>query len=1067
MPSILVATGFVRIDADARPATKALKAFGAIGSAALTSTIAPAAAAASAALLSVASSAAAAGGAAAVFGAAVIPQFKAITEASQKQATAEDAKTKATVASSEAQKLAKKYGYEYGQQVKITSKMSAEAREHAKQYNSALSSSQSASKSATMAQAIYNEKLAAMTPATRKTALAFEGLKDDFQNWSDGLSSSTMPIFTRGIEFLRKLLPKLTPLVRNVSKEINSFVTSLGEGVAGKTFREFGKNVSANGAGALGGFLAVVRNITVGFVGLLNTFMPMSKSVNGGLVSLTQRFAEWGATSKDSPGLQKMMQMAKDSVPSFVALAQAIGDVASAAGPLSGIGLKVLTLFAQLVSATPTPVLRLIVPVILAVNLGLKLYAIYTAAATAATWLFTTSVTASSGTLYTSRAVMIVHRIALIATAVATAATTAATWLWTAATTAASLAMTVLRGVLLGLRYALVVVRLAAALTTLGFRLLAIAIISNPIALAITALIALGLVFVLLWKKSETFRTIVIGAWDGIKTAALIVGQWFAGPFAQFFIDGWGKIMKYVINPIVWFFTKGIPAAAGAMMTAVVSSWTGLYTGVLATYNFLKTKVFNPLITFFTVYVPNGALNARNRVVGWWVSLRDGVAGVYASLRDRIFSPIGTFFTKTIPNWAKDMSNKVKGFFTSMRDGIGTIWQGIQNKAKAPINWVIDHVWNRGIVSVWGKIAGWIGLGNKLKTIKLLEAGGTVGRAQPGVFNKPTAIVGEGNSRYPEYVIPTDPKYATRARGLWNAAGAHFMEDGGILGSIGGAVRSAAGKVTGVVKGAVDFLSDPLGNAKKLLTHSLSGLSSIGSSDWAQAIAKLPRMAVDGLLKAVKSVGSDLIGAVGLGSGGNGGSGVSRWRGIVQLMLQSLGQPAAYTDLTLRRMNQESGGNPTIVNKWDSNWQAGHPSVGLMQVIGPTFRSYAGKYRSTGPFLYGVSTNPAANIYSSMRYALSAYGSLPRAYNRAGGYANGTAGTTTGMHLFGENGPELGFSPAGWRILNTRRTAALAGGGGVHIDHLTVENHGVIGSREETLDWLVEATDQLRRRGRL
>ncbi|MBH0247631.1 peptidase M23, partial [Streptomyces cavourensis] len=71
------------------------------------------------------------------------------------------------------------------------------------------------------------------------------------------------------------------------------------------------------------------------------------------------------------------------------------------------------------------------------------------------------------------------------------------------------------------------------------------------------------------------------------------------------------------------------------------------------------------------------------------------------------------------------------------------------------------------------------------------------------------------------------------------------------------------------------------------------------------------------------------------------------------------------------------------------NWINGTPSVGLMQVIEPTFKAYAGKYRKTGPFLYGVSTDPMANIYASMRYALARYGSLSAAYNRIGGYARG------------------------------------------------------------------------------
>ncbi|WP_247223610.1 peptidoglycan DD-metalloendopeptidase family protein [Streptomyces scabiei] len=124
-------------------------------------------------------------------------------------------------------------------------------------------------------------------------------------------------------------------------------------------------------------------------------------------------------------------------------------------------------------------------------------------------------------------------------------------------------------------------------------------------------------------------------------------------------------------------------------------------------------------------------------------------------------------------------------------------------------------------------------------------------------------------------------------------------------------------------------------------------------------------------------------------SGGDGGTGVQRWRGVVEQALGQVRQSLSLADTTLRRMKQESGGNPKAVNRWDSNWQAGYPSVGLMQVIRGTFRAYAGKYRNTGPFMYGVSTDPMANIYASMRYALSRYGSLSRAYNRPGGYALG------------------------------------------------------------------------------
>ncbi|WP_189552940.1 peptidoglycan DD-metalloendopeptidase family protein [Streptomyces lavendofoliae] len=160
---------------------------------------------------------------------------------------------------------------------------------------------------------------------------------------------------------------------------------------------------------------------------------------------------------------------------------------------------------------------------------------------------------------------------------------------------------------------------------------------------------------------------------------------------------------------------------------------------------------------------------------------------------------------------------------------------------------------------------------------------------------------------------------------------------------------------------------------------------------------------------------------------GAGGAGVQRWSGVVRRALGLVGQPASHAGITLRRMNQESGGDPNIVNRWDSNWRAGHPSVGLMQVIRPTFQRHAGRYRTTGPFSYGVSTNPLANVYASMRYALAQYGSLPRAYNRPGGYASGGTPRAGEWAWVGEQGPELVRFGAPSRVYSNADSTALVG----------------------------------------
>ncbi|WP_420032228.1 peptidoglycan DD-metalloendopeptidase family protein [Streptomyces sp. cg28] len=149
-----------------------------------------------------------------------------------------------------------------------------------------------------------------------------------------------------------------------------------------------------------------------------------------------------------------------------------------------------------------------------------------------------------------------------------------------------------------------------------------------------------------------------------------------------------------------------------------------------------------------------------------------------------------------------------------------------------------------------------------------------------------------------------------------------------------------------------------------------------------------------------------------------GGSGVSRWRGTVVQALGEVHQSLSNVTLTLRRMNQESGGNPRAVNMTDINAQLGHPSVGLMQVIDGTFRAYAGKYKRTGPFLHGVSVDPMANIYASMRYALARYGSLSRAYNRPGGYAMG--GIVGGLRI-NRGLPRGGYASGGIIKVGGRR----------------------------------------------
>lgn len=128
--------------------------------------------------------------------------------------------------------------------------------------------------------------------------------------------------------------------------------------------------------------------------------------------------------------------------------------------------------------------------------------------------------------------------------------------------------------------------------------------------------------------------------------------------------------------------------------------------------------------------------------------------------------------------------------------------------------------------------------------------------------------------------------------------------------------------------------------------------------------------------------------------------GVKQWRTTVIRALKMEGQySAANVKRTLYQMQTESGGNPRAINKWDSNAKKGTPSKGLMQVIDPTFRAYARKGFNKNIY------DPLSNILASIRYAVSRYGSLTRAY-QGHGYANGGLVTKTGL-IAEKNKPEM------------------------------------------------------------
>ncbi|MFI5886006.1 transglycosylase SLT domain-containing protein [Streptomyces sp. NPDC051554] len=93
------------------------------------------------------------------------------------------------------------------------------------------------------------------------------------------------------------------------------------------------------------------------------------------------------------------------------------------------------------------------------------------------------------------------------------------------------------------------------------------------------------------------------------------------------------------------------------------------------------------------------------------------------------------------------------------------------------------------------------------------------------------------------------------------------------------------------------------------------------------------------------------------------------WINHALAIMKQKGIPGSYNGL-YKNIMRESSGNPSAINGWDVNAVNGTPSIGLLQVIQPTFNAY---------HVSGTSSNiydPVANITAAANYAADRYGSI-------------------------------------------------------------------------------------------
>jgi phage-related protein len=509
-------------------------------------------------------------------------------------------------------------------------------------------------------QKAYADALRALPPATEATARAFIGMKKEYKSWSDGLASTTMPVFTKGIMILRSLLPMLTPFVKAAASAIGGFLDKVAVGVKSAKFKEWAADMSAAAGPALANFLTFIKNLAVGFGGLLQAFLPASEGMTGGLVSMSEAFANWATSLKGSEGFAKFLELAKEGGTTLGQLAMAVGNLLVALGPLIGITTQVALALARIINALPPEVLSLLATTIAAVVIGMKAWALGATVVRGANALMASSTwLAISGWLrMMATGLMVYARIA--ASAALNAARTAAVWVASAARMTATWLVQIIRVALTtAAQFAMMAARAVAWAVVMAAQWL---VAFWPIALVIAAVAGLVALIIIYWDQIKAFTVaawgyivgFVRGAATGIIAGVMLLAR-IPGMVLGFFTRMKDAAIRQASSMVSWM--RGLPgrlgSALGNMATLLVSKGAdvirGLWNGIKSmggwlwnkVKSFVSENVVNAAKSFLHIGSPSKLMADQ---IGQWIpaGIAQGVTGNAGVLDSAMNSLVST-----------------------------------------------------------------------------------------------------------------------------------------------------------------------------------------------------------------------------------------------------------------------------------------------------------------------------------------------------------------------------------------------------------------------------------------
>ena len=229
------------------------------------------------------------------------------------------------------------------------------------------------------------------------------------------------------------------------------------------------------------------------------------------------------------------------------------------------------------------------------------------------------------------------------------------------------------------------------------------AMMLNPIGLIVGALVALGVGLVIAYKKSETFRRIVDGAWAGIRKAVSFAWHGFIRPALSAFAGFFGKYLMPAIRGL-W---RGVQLYFGFVRGVIKFAWQNVIRPIFQLWWAYVSRILIPAIRWLWTKAVRPTFDSlKDKIVTVW---RKFVRPALVALRDFVVDRLAPAVSRGI--------GKIKD-----------VWSSLSSAAKKPVRFLVNTVYNNGIRKMIGALPG-VTMPDKVK-LGFMD-GGYTGRVDP------------------------------------------------------------------------------------------------------------------------------------------------------------------------------------------------------------------------------------------------------------------------------------------------------------------------------------------------